>query len=309
MSTAQYNLLPQTLLKVQGTTSQSLSDSIKWNPSSLDAALSDWKTYMISVGFQAIQEFAFAVLLYVAVVTGIETFPTPFSYGAISALALYVALSSAQGKIFLTVMSIGGDVLVTCYQLKHKTAAKIGLLLVTSIARISLLLLAGLAACEWIIRRYSQAQIDDVAKIYLLKPTSEWSDWTTFGYVFLCSFIFNSLLYDFYTKINISNYLYARDETNTKFDFNSDATVNANRISKPLVIAIFYYLSILIFSKDIGDPIQIGVYITLQWATRTYHGTWPVIVGSFLGSIVAGAAVIVQMYRFRRNSSSHNGKG
>jgi hypothetical protein len=261
----------------------------------VDNSLTDPQKYIIYVAKQSLKESIVALLLAIAIGAAMILYVTDTSARAyVSALAILVALAVFWGRIFIVPTTVIGDVAITIQQLKTRTMQNTGLLIIGGIIRCSFIIAGNLVGIEILKTKYDAATIATATNNFVWKDDSHWTKAQMYGYVTLCQFLFNSILFYFYHNSNVATYCHQTAQGIRILQNESWAA--AHRILGVITVASIYYLSITTFGTDIGDPIQVGIYLAFQFAVGIYHGTWVVVLAAITGAIIPAGLIALDFW-------------
>lgn len=220
----------------------------------------------------------------------------------ISSLAVFSIFALFQGEVYVVWTTTVGDAISYIFHLKTPTLSHVTLLAVGCAIRVLLILSGSLFGVMILQHKYSKDQLKIAADSFLFKSSSNWSTGTVFCWVAFSHALFNYAVFQCCHRTNVPSFTHriSRDVKSTYID----EIVTSTRVLFPFIIAAVYYLCIVAFSKDIGDPIQTGIYIALQWVVGYHHATAEVIAGAIVGAVTPIVFFLIEMWWVKKSNSS-----
>ena len=199
----------------------------------------------------------------------------------ISALTLFAAFLFYAGSAYIIPTTAIGNYCFAVQKLKKRSTEKVVLMLSGFFGRISCMFLGSIGGVYLIRARYDSTRLAAAAAQFLWTPTSVWTQSEAVLWVAFANVIFNYAVYYCSHRTNVDNYIQSNVD-NQKLVY-SDHMVVVGMLKFPVVVAVVYWLILQFFSQDIGDPIQIGIYVALYALTAPVHATWVIVMGALTG--------------------------
>lgn len=261
----------------------------KFNESNLN---NDLKGQAKALLANALKEGGGYLALTFLILTGFihSTNDMVFWRAGVGAVGIYMLLSvHGEQNIFHPLLILIEGTITFC---KLKPTIKSfyvgGIILGGAAIKAGMALLGGLAASEFLVRIYGQKTIELIAEKVLWNSTDNSNNAQLIFYTFPWAFIYAFYYFQLRNRSNAINYIDTGILNGVKKKLLYDeATANLAKSQLPSVLASAYFISVIGMNKIMGDPIQIGVVLSIGFATGNYRGVWQIFLGNFLGMSVA----------------------
>lgn len=236
-------------------------------------------------------EALIAFVIVIVVCSSYVLLDTVNARAGLSGVLFVLVFAVCQENFYVLPSTALSEFAVDCWRMKDKTPAKAGILSCFFALRVACTFLGAFASLYVLKSWYS----DDTLKLklapFMWQDTSTLSRAAVFFVYALAHLVFNGLLFYFYYRTNVPNYV----PKQSKYVFREEFAA-VYRLIFPIVMGAVYYQLVVLFSNDIGDPLQFHIYLVLQALFGMHHATGLVVGACIVGAVAAmGVPLFINM--------------